>query len=485
VIEARRFGSQVGIVGSGRTLYVGSVFILNIGLARLMGPEGFGAFGQVFMFSAFFLIMTLGVPETLYYFMPRLTGADRARMLGGTVLLLGVIGIAVAVVFYLFAPHFARMQHNPGIAPDIRMFGLYGACIVAASFADPVFIVLDRVRYLFALSAAHGGFFLFLTGWYWLERPAAVSLFGAMAVFGAAKLVFALILLVRTLPDVGIALPRSMSVILIQMSMALPLALSSTIDIMSRWLDKFVVSFFFGTESFGLFYAGAIEIPFVTVLVASIYNVMSPRLNALHHEGNIDGFTATVRNTIAVTAAFIWPFWLYMMLFADRLIVLVFGAEFLPAAIPFRVYLVMMPLRIVAFGALMIAVERPRGVFIGAAVALAVNAFLNVVLAKMMGFVGPAVATVIATYLHVVIMTVFLVRALGIKVRDLVPWRMFGLITFSMLLAGIAAAMIGSRIPEVGPGVVWSGLAFCMIYLFVGRRIGIIRRSRSMPDGRE
>ena len=86
--EFERFQGKAGTVGFCRSLYVGSVLLLNIGLARVMGPDAFGSFQQVFMFNALFLILTLGIPETLYYFLPRLSEEDRPRFLGQTLVIL-------------------------------------------------------------------------------------------------------------------------------------------------------------------------------------------------------------------------------------------------------------------------------------------------------------------------------------------------------------------------------------------------------------
>jgi len=82
------------MVGLCRSLYVASVFILTIGLARAMGTQEFGSFQQVFIFSAAFIILMLGIPEALYFFLPRLTDDERPRFIGQTLAILALAGTA-------------------------------------------------------------------------------------------------------------------------------------------------------------------------------------------------------------------------------------------------------------------------------------------------------------------------------------------------------------------------------------------------------
>ena len=84
MIDDKSFGGKVGVVGSGKSIYVISLFLLNVGFARSMGTEQYGSFLQVFMFTALFMILSMGIPETMYFFLPRLTDEERPRFLGQT-----------------------------------------------------------------------------------------------------------------------------------------------------------------------------------------------------------------------------------------------------------------------------------------------------------------------------------------------------------------------------------------------------------------
>ena len=474
--DQKSFGVNIGVVGSGRSLYVASLFVLNIGLARSMGPEGFGSFQQVFIFSALFMIFSLGIPETMYFFLPRLKDEDKSVFISQTLLLLLLAGIFVALFIWFGASTLAKFQNNPSIEQNLRIFGIYGAFIIASSFSDPVFIIFKHVNYLFILSAVHGLFFIVLTAWQYITKCSVMMLFVAMCFFGLFKLFLALIFLFKIRSKIGKKLLFQVkSSILLQMSFALPIALTSTIDIISRFLDKFVISFFLGTEQLGVFSVGAIEIPFVTVFVATVYSVISPVLNSLHHNEDYNGFTNLVTKTLKFTAKIVWPICIYLFIFADHLIPFVFTHNFENAVEPFRIYLFLMPIRIFLFGVIIIALGQPRVLFWASFGSLILNVFLSVFLVLRIGFLGPAIATVVSTYLQVLVLLWFMLVNLKIRLSELLPVRTLFDIGLAIILAAIIAYILTWAYMNDLKVVIMSLAIFVGAYIFLGSRAGLFR----------
>jgi O-antigen/teichoic acid export membrane protein len=476
LIDNKSFRGKVGVIGSGRSLYVASLFFLNIGLARSMGTLGFGSFQQIFIFSALFMIFSLGIPDTIYFFLPRLEDDEKPAFIGQTLLLLSAAGIFVALLLWLGAPFFADIQKNPSIEPHLKLFGIYGAFLIACSFADPVFIIYKKINYLFILSALHGVFFIVLTIWQYVTKCSIIALIAAMSIFGLLKLCLAGFFLLRIKSfSVKMIFGRAKYSILLQLMFALPIALTSTIDILSRWMDKFVISSYLGQESLGVYSVGAIEIPFVSVLVASVYSVISPKLNFLHHKKEYGEFTALLKKTLKFTAKIVWPLCIYLYIFADHLIPLVFTAEYRGAVDPFRIYLVLMPFRIFLFGVVIIALGQPRVLFWASLGSLAVNAFLNIYLVMRIGFLGPAIATVVSTYVQIVVLMWFVLSNLKIRIGDLVPFRTL----FDTALAcglSVAISFILTRAYRSDLKTVLMSLTiFTGAYIFIGAKLKLFR----------
>ena len=476
MIDQKRINSKIGVVGSGRGLYVASLFILNIGLARSLGTVGFGSFQQVFIFSVLFLIFSLGIPETMYFFLPRLKEEEKPAFIAQTLSILLIAGIFVALFLLFGASTLAKIQKNPAIENELRIFGIYGAFFVASSFSDPVFIIFKHVKYLFILSALHGLFFIVLTIWQYFFNCSVLTLFVAMGCFGFFKFILALLFLIKIKHETGeIHFFRAKYNVLLQLSFAIPIALTNTIDLISLRLDKFVISFFLGTAPLGVFSVGAIEIPFVSVFVASVYSVISPVLNSLHHKKDYAGFTQLITKTLKLTAKFVWPAFMYLFVFADHLIPLVFTDDFCGAVDPFRIYLLLMPLRIFLSGIIIMAIGQPRVLFWASFWSLLLNIILNIFLVLKIGFLGPAIATVISTYLQVLVLLWFTLANLKIRIYELIPFRALFDILLSSVLAVLIAFTLTKTFAKDFKVVLISLTIFTGAYIFIGSKLGLFR----------
>lgn len=439
MIDSKGFGTKVGIIGTGRGLYTASLFVLNIGLARTLGTLGYGSFQQVFIFNALFMIFSLGIPDTLYYFLPRLKKENISAFIGQTLFLLGISGIAVAALLFFGAHWFSSLQGNPGIEKSLKFFGIYGAFIIGSAFADPIFMIFGKVKYLFILSMLHAIFFVGLTAWCFFKTAPVEYLFLSMAIFGFIKYIFSWLLLggIKSAYG-GPKFSFKNQSFLLQLGFAIPVALSNGIDIISRWLDKFVVSFFLGTEPLGIFSVGALEIPFIGILVSTVYGLISPKLNTLHEEGNTDGFIELVRKTLQLTSKIIWPVFAYLFVFAGNLITLVFSNQYEGAVLPFRIYLTLLPIRIFLFGVILLALGKPRLIFTASLLTLFINLVLNVILVIKMGYIGAAASTVISTYLQAAILIWFIISELKTGLADIVPFRtLYNVAILSLISVGI------------------------------------------------
>ncbi|MCD6308907.1 MAG: oligosaccharide flippase family protein, partial [Candidatus Latescibacteria bacterium] len=273
----------------------------------------------------------------------------------------------------------------------------------------------------------------------------------------------------------GIRFIHGKNTLLLQVSFSLPIMMTSAIDIISRWLDKYVVSFYFGAEALGVFFVGAMEIPFVAVIVSSIFSVVSPVLNSLHHKEDYAGFTRLTANTMKFTSKIIWPIFVYFFVFADHLIPLVFRSGFERAVLPFRIYLLMMPLRIASYGVIVLALGQSRIIFWSALAALLANFVLNILLVIHIGFIGPAIATVVSTYFHVYMLVIVIRRELGVRLRDIIPVSYFLSVAIT---CGLAVTIAYGFTVATSDDLVTVALSFTIFtgaYVFLGSKAGIIR----------
>jgi O-antigen/teichoic acid export membrane protein len=464
------------IIGSGRGFAAFGFFVFTIVFARTLGPAGFGSFRQIYIFSALFMILSSGLPDTLPYFLLKLDDSDRSAFIGRTLLLMSAIGMCAGLLVWFGAPALAEIQGNPKIAPTLRIFGLYGACFIVNAFFNPVFIVYGKINYVFILNLLGGVFYIALSVWQVVSPLSVVMLISALTVFSVLRCCFSGFLFVNMKPlETRALFGRVKYSILLQLVIAAPVALAYTADILSQWADKIVVSVFLGPELFGIYSAAAVEIPFATVIIATVYGVAIPKLNALHRENAYGELAALLKKSAAFAAKIVWPICIYLLIFADHAIGLLFTREFEQAVVPFRLYLAMMPAAIISASAVTGVIGRPRvliGMYLGL---LAANVVVSIALVERFGLVGPAAATVVLVYARAAALIWYVRSKLDIPTGEILPFRPLGDTALAGLLSGAISFILTRGYRGDAKTVLMSLTIFTGAYIFIGAKLKLFK----------
>ena len=127
------------------------------------------------------------------------------------------------------------------------------------------------------------------------------------------------------------------------------------------------------------------------------------------------------------------------MVFGTDLVVLLFSARYAQSASLFRIFLLLLPLRITVYGSLLMAAGMSTVVLRAAAATLALNVALNLTLIPLLGMEGAAVSTVCATYAMAGWQLVRCARLLNVHMSEIFPWAALGrLMMVSACAAGVA-----------------------------------------------
>jgi O-antigen/teichoic acid export membrane protein len=130
------------------------------------------------------------------------------------------------------------------------------------------------------------------------------------------------------------------------------------------------------------------------------------------------------------------------MLTATQTIVLLFGDSYRESVDVFRIYLLLVPLRVATYGLITQAIGRTQINLSASLVLLVLNAILVLALVGPLGLIGPALGAVLATYGMAVYYLIRLRRILGVPVRALLPWPMLAINLAISAVAGVPAALL-------------------------------------------
>jgi O-antigen/teichoic acid export membrane protein len=474
-VEKSRVAAGAGLVSIARI--IGGIFNLLtiVILTRLLDQAVFALVGIVYMIQETIVALgSLDLHSALFYFIPKL-GNKAARSLGTWtgICLLG-LSIPFAAALWFGGPLIAELTDKPGLAVPLA----YLAIFLIADFPGQAapFYLLGRKSYV--------GFFL-VTILFYASRfaslvvPAAMgaSIEGIMFWFvGVAILRLAVFIFLLTFVDKN-PIARQGWKIADLFSYGVPLSLSSIVGKLSVQIDKYMIMLMCTAEAFAVYYVGAIELPLVPSLAYSVTAALLPTLVVFAKNKEISNFIEYWHGSVVKVASVMMPVFFFFFILAGPLMRLLFSSQYEEAAIPFRVYLCLLPLRLCAYGAVVRSLGRTKPVLYASIAALSVNVLLNYPFFVLFGIAGPAMASIIAQLVAIV----WLLRT--IKVDLSVSWGA----VFPYLRVAKAFGVAGlAAIPLIGIDFFFDGdiskvatgtVIFVATYLGLGRLSNVITRN--------
>ena len=247
----------------------------------------------------------------------------------------------------------------------------------------------------------------------------------------------------------------------------LPLALTGLAGKFAFQFDRLVVSRDFTPALFAVYVVGAVELPLTVIVQQSVNAVLIPALARHFAAGDIPGMAALWRRAIRRTSLVLLPLFVFFMLTANETIHLLFGASYAQSADVFRIYLLLVPLRVATYGLITQAIGRTQINLTASFVLLALNAALVLALVGPLGLIGPALGTVLATFGMAIYYLIRLRAVLGLSVRALFPWSVVAVNLALSALAAIPAAVLVLAGLDGFAQLVVAGLLYWPCYLSV------------------
>jgi O-antigen/teichoic acid export membrane protein len=444
-----RLAEKVGVVGFSRVLGSGALVLASALLARRLEPAAYGTFQQVWLvLTVGTTLLLCGMPLAVFTLLPGQTREERKGFARLLVPLLLAVGAAGAMLIWRLSGTIARAFDNADLARFLPIVALYFVAILPATPLESFLIAENRHVRLARVTLAAALAFLAAT-----LAPPLIGLDAAWIYWGlcAAAAVRTGLLLRAIAGEYGAhaarlapGLPRTL------LAAAAPLGANEAVRVASAWLDKTIVAARFDPETFAIFANGAMEIPLVSILLASVTSVLLPEFARLRHAGDREPILALWRRSMLRTGLLLVPLCAFGLVFAREIMVVLYSERYAASAAPFRIYLLLLPLRAAAYTPILLALGRARTVVVGAVGDLAVSLGLALFLLPRIGYVGPAVAMVVSTYLQALFYLDDTGRALDVPLARLFPWRGVGrLLAAAFVPAAPLALLLLAPLPPL------------------------------------
>ena len=435
-------------LGAAGAIDYGLQFLLPVVLTRCLDADAFGQYRVLWLAGGTVMaVVTMSVPGSLYYYLPR-SGADDKRLYINQVLLFLVLAGAVAA--------WAVSPWNPLLPEILRGLPPGAGVLPAFMFLWMVSWLMDvlpaseervswQARATVALSALRA-IALSLTAWITGELGPVLVVLVAFVAIKVGVLFFYIA------KYHGLRGPVARKAAFAdQLHHAGLFSVASTLYGLQAQADQWIAAAMFSMTMFAAFSVAAVLAPLINLCRQSMSYAFLPAMSRCHSEGNIQGMVELNRRANVVVGTLIFPLLAFAFVFTEEIVTLVYTATYIEAAPVMRIYILGMAAIAIETGTVTLQLRQGRHQLIMSACLLALSVPLSWVGALQFGLPGAALGSVTAMYLDRYFTLRMMAGKTGIPVRRLQDWRSIALwVLFGAIAALCAWGVVELCLPAAG-----------------------------------
>jgi len=227
-----------------------------------------------------------------------------------------------------------------------------------------------------------------------------------------------------------------------------------------------LVSMLCSQEEFAVFSNGAMEIPFIQMITVPATAIVLPELVALYKGNDKKEALLLWKKAARKVAVVLLPIGGVLFVIAPELMTILYSDSYEKSAGPLRIYLLLLPARLVFFAAIFQAASRTDLILKRAIGTLLLNIAVSYPLVAYLGFEGAAWGTVIVFWGYVFPYCLcHCSRLLETRWFKLMPYRQVGIILLFIVIAGVTASIVRMHLPSTNAFFVGAATALLMAVL--------------------
>lgn len=461
---------SAGLVGISKLVNILGLLAASMILTRLLSRSEYGNYEQVWLvYNSFLPLIGYGLSSSIYFFSAR---EDRRVVYSSAAVGTTIIGVLTGIVLLVFAPLIARWFNSDQLTEYIRIFAAYAVLSSPSLMFESVFVTEKRVGWLLAGNALVAALFATAVLVSAIVFHNLAVVFASIAVVGAAKSLFLFYFLLK---ENRLSSERISPVLKAQLMYALPILVSSLVGTVSKQIDRILVTLLYSADKFAIYAIGSKEIPMIAVITGSASAVLFPVFSELGSSEDSGRFIELWRNSIAKTGLFLLPMMIFLLFAANDFMVFFFGDKYAASAGIFRIFLLLLPLRLVFYSQALFSLGKQKIYMYTTIVELILSGICSYILLRLYGLEGAAIGKVAVSYLEVAVLAGILMFLLKTNVKEFFPWmRIFKIVGFS-IVGVLPSALVGSLIGSVYVRFVAEGICFMVVFGAIALLTGSVR----------
>ncbi len=403
-------------------------------LSRLLTKADNGTYQQIITVVGFYVILALGLPESITYFISKATTEEEKVKKQSAIMTMGVLLSLILILGAAVAdPLFVRFFSNTQLSGLGWCIGIILAGNVIQSMFQNTSIVMDHVRDAATMSISYSLGNVLICASLFLYRDnvhlfiyllAGFNLLMSLLRIGTVTRYFAF----RLRPVWEMPLLREV------LAFSLPICLSSAIGTVSRYMDRAVIGLFYTPAQFAEYAQGARELPY-SIITGAIISVLMPQVIKNFNTGGVSNSIELWKKGMVSSSYLIFFAIGSNILLSREIITVLYSEKYLQSVPVFIVYTLLLVSRVTYWGMFLQAMKKPKLVMVVSLFSLGSNLVLNFVFIKLFGMIGPAISAVTTSYASVGIYLYLNCKNLNVSLKEFLPLKKLGVIIGVNVLA--------------------------------------------------
>lgn len=437
MIEIQTRAVKVLVLATGRLLTKITGLLSAMVLVRVLTIEDYSSYRQVLLaYGTVAPFLALGLPRALLYFLP---GEEKRP--GGVLLenitLLSLMGfIFMCAVLFGGNQLLAKQFSNPNLAEILTLFAPYGLFILPASAFTSCMLAREKVQYVVAVAP--------LSALVMTTAVVIASIIGANAMYATAGavvgagIVFVPTVVLMVIVCRGGAWSVSFKGLWAQLNFSIPLGIAAMIGTTAANIDKLLVSSMCTQLQFALYVNGAMHLPLVGIITGSVMSVLLPDLARSYKKSNFSEAIDLWKRASVKCSLIMVPMCFFLFALAPDLMTLLYSATYVKSSIPFRFYVLLLPLSSISFSTPLLAAGKSKLTMVEATGNLVFNFLFSYAAIVVFGFSGAAAATLFTSYFWAAWFNLFMIRKYYHQpISQLLPYKILGQIVILNMIASV------------------------------------------------
>lgn len=413
--------------------------------ARCLSKHDYATIRQTFLAYDFAApLLMLGLPNALYYFLPRSGGNQRGTIVDNIALLF--LGGLLFSLFILCGGHqlLASRFDNPDLQRTIPWLSVYPLLMMPVAGIAAALVCTDRTRVLAVYNVASsllltisGIIAILVTRSY--EFPILVRI-----IVPALFLPVALYLMFSKAPG-SLRLPQ-WEPMKQMVHYSVPLGMATMLGSITLQMDSLIVASLCTPDDFAVYVNGAMEIPVIGIVTGSITTVVFAEMAEMCARGDRTAALELFHKASIKSACILFPSMCFFLATALPFVTFMYSEQYAGSVTPFVIYLFVLPVRVVVYGAALMALGMTRVILVRSIIDLLINGILCVLLVKMFGLAGAAFAIIVTLYFWTVPFNLKkIAEGFGVSWKQSLPFGMLSKILALCFLC-MPLAYVGSLV---------------------------------------